>query len=132
MEKSYIIPIHPIGWKRAGVNSKYGKPIFYDRQAKEKICYGLYLLQQHGADPLFEGPLELNVVYYFKIPHKLTKQKKPCLYQCATPDIDNLNGLLFDSCNKVIFKDDCLISKQTTVKLYDKNPRIEITVRNLV
>jgi Holliday junction resolvase RusA-like endonuclease len=130
MIKQYVIPVTPIAWKRAGVTYISKKPHFYDQQTHEKLAYGLYLAQQHGSCPLFEGPLEMIVSYFFPFPPG-HRRKTKSLYHCRRPDVDNLNGLLYDACKSVLFKDDCLISKESTVKLYDLKPRIEITLRNL-
>lgn len=44
------------------------------------------------------------------------------------PDItDNLNKLLFDSMNELVYRDDSIICElQNSKKVYGKNPRIEI------
>jgi Holliday junction resolvase RusA-like endonuclease len=128
--KHYLIPVKPIAWKRAGVTTAGYKPRFYDTQTHEKLAYALYLGQCHGNDPLFEGPIEVITTYYFPFPVGHRKHISH-IYHYRSPDIDNLNGLLYDACKNVVFKDDCLIASELSKKLYDLKPRIEITIRNL-
>ena len=136
LEKKYVIPLAPIPWKSRGVNCKGDKPKFYDTQLHTKNAYALYIAQQHGSSPLFEGPLQMDVIYYISYPPgsvlRIRKdQIGPIPYHYRRPDVDNLNNLLYDACKSILFNDDCLISKESTTKLYDSKPRIEITLRNL-
>ena len=67
--KTYIIPINPIPWKRAGINTS----TFYDRQKKEKLACGLYLINAHGDAPRFEGPLKVTAQFYLQQPKSIKR-----------------------------------------------------------
>ena len=131
MIKVYTIQVSPIAWQRAGVNTKYSEPKFYDKQTHDKIAYGLYLQQQHGTTPPFKGPLQVDIEFYLPIPKIKARRGSHIIFHDKKPDIDNLLKFLFDSCNKIIFTDDALISKLSVVKLYDKNPRTQLTIKDL-
>jgi Holliday junction resolvase RusA-like endonuclease len=125
-EKSYLIPVKPIAWKRAGISGSK----FYDQQVADKINYGLYLNRCHGSAPLFTGPIELDVTFYMWIPKK---GREADTYHHTTPDLDNLVKLLLDAIvdTKAIVSDDRIISVICAKKIYGKNPRTEFTIREL-
>lgn len=52
-------------------------------------------------------------------------------YAVTTPDIDNLAKALYDALNKVLFKDDQLISLSVSVKRYSKNPRTVFEIKKI-
>jgi Holliday junction resolvase RusA-like endonuclease len=125
-EKSYLIPIKPISWKRCGLAGT----TFYDTQVNDKIAFGLYLLKQHGSDPLFEKPLSLDVTFFMP---KALKSKKRGDYHSSTPDLDNLIKLLLDAivATKSIMTDDRIVSIIVAKKIYDVNPRTEFIIKEL-
>jgi Holliday junction resolvase RusA-like endonuclease len=126
-EKKYLIPLKPIPWKRAGISQTK----FYDQQVNEKIAFGLYLLKCHGSDPLFTGPVELDVTFHMSTAQQKINQIKK--YHHATPDLDNLVKLLLDAIvdTKAILSDDRIISVMHAKKLYSDSPRTEFTIREL-
>lgn len=124
--KSYIIPINPIAWKRAGLSHTR----FYDSQARDKVATGLYLSQQHGNDPLFiNKPLAISIIFYIKPP----KLKKPKLskWHFKAPDCDNFQKFLFDAMKDIIIQDDKLFAHIDAKKIYSDNPRTEFTITEL-
>ena len=124
-EKHYTIPLKPIPWKRCGLSGTK----FFDTQVSDKIAFGLYLNQQHGSEPMFSGPVALDVTFFMSSQNKI-KRTGP---HYSTPDLDNLLKLLLDAIvnTKTIMTDDRLISFITAKKIYDKNPRTEFTIREL-
>jgi Holliday junction resolvase RusA-like endonuclease len=126
--KEYTINYAPIPWKRAGRNGKR----FYDRQIDDKTHTGLHLAQQHGDDPKFLKPVEVELVFHMPIPKSVGKRKKTSWYS-STPDIDNLQKFIFDAITGtgVIWKDDCIICSLNCKKVYDHNPRTFIKITEL-
>jgi len=126
-EKSYIIPLKPISWKRVGLSGTR----FYDQQVNDKIAYGLYLLKSHGNDDMFNNPIELDVTFYMTTAQQKIKQIKK--HHASTPDLDNLIKLLLDAIvdTKTIVSDDKIISVIHAKKVYDSKPRTEFTIREL-
>lgn len=128
--KTYIIPGSPIALARP----RFAHRKIYDSQKNVKLFAGLQLVQQHGNDPLFEGPLHLDVTFYMNMPSKGTppaKCKKQGTYHTYRPDLSNLLKFYEDICVGVLFKDDSLIASVSCRKIYDKEPRTEFTLRNL-
>lgn len=131
--QTYHLPTPPIPWKRAGVS--YSK--FYDTQKHLKISTGLLLLNQHNNQPLFSGPISIDITFFMPVPktRKEIRNKlraRQLVYHSHKPDIDNLCKFLFDACTGVLYEDDCIIAKKTVRKIYDNNPRTEFTIKELV
>lgn len=124
-KKHYSIPISPIAWQRAGLNGKR----FYDNQSHDKISIGLVLRQQHNQEPLFKGPLRLDVVFYVKRPECKKKDTSP--WHITTPDYDNFLKFLGDTLNKVIWDDDRYVCAGSWLCIYDDTPRTEFRISEL-
>lgn len=125
--KTYVVNLNPQPWKRAGLNGKK----FFDQQKQDKIAFGLYLLQQHNNEPLFSGAIEVNITFFMPIPPGKKKHIKPGTYHKTVPDNDNLEKFILDAAKNVCYTDDRIISVSTHKKIYDNNPRVEMTITSL-
>ncbi len=127
--KTYTIMGQPIPWKRPGHAGTH----FYDQQHHERLAWSLFLLQQHGNAPMFDGPLFLEIIFYMRIPINVKKRSK-CAWHMKIPDSSNLLKFVEDSITDTgtIWKDDCVVSKTLISKIYDKEPRTEITISELI
>lgn len=124
----YIIEGAPIPCARARA-TRGGR--VYDSQKRWKLSYGITISSQHGSLPLYEGPLHLEVVFYFPMPEKWTpkqKQEREGSWFIIRPDKDNCVKMLMDCCNGILYPDDCLICSSIEKKLYSQNPRTEFTI----
>lgn len=108
------------------------------KSAKEKDK--LYLIAQQQAPPEpFEGPLKVDITFYFSRPksHYGTGKnagvlKKTAPYHHITkPDIDNLRKLVMDALSGVFYIDDKQVCIGTTIKTYDDRPRTVINIKKL-
>lgn len=125
--KNYSIPLIPISWQRVKHN---GRQLF-DGQKEQKVMYGIYMQQGHGDSPPFIEAVSLDVIFYMKKPTGKRKAFEQ-FWHSTYPDIDNLLKILFDSAvDARILKDDRLISKLSTQKIYDDNPRIDVIIKTL-
>lgn len=125
--KSYCIKIPPIAWQRARLNGQR----FFDGQTKEKVAFGLYLNQQHNDESLFSNPITLDVVFYMAQPKSL-KDRKGTMYHSTKPDLDNLIKFLLDSIKDVLIVDDKIICSIYAKKVYDKEPRTEFVITEVL
>lgn len=125
--KQYCIKVTPIAWKRAGRNGNR----YFDFQAREKLTLGICLNNQQGSDPLFSQAIHMDIVFYMPIP-RLLKDREKLPYHTKTPDADNLCKLLFDALKGVVIQDDKLIFSYSVKKMYDKDPRTEFTITEVV
>lgn len=119
--KTYCINVAPIAWQRVVRNSSR----FYDTQTKDKVCFGLYLSQQHNEEPLFDKPIHMDVIFYLPLPKQL---KTPSAYQTNPPYIDCLFKFLLDAIKDIVIADNRVICSLSLKKVYDKDPRTEIVI----
>lgn len=126
--KEYTIDLKPIAWKRAGRNQSR----YYDTQTQEKLAYGLSIARTHGDDRKFQGPLAIDMVFYFPTP-KLHRNRQGTNYHWKVPDKDNCIKHVMDSITQtgVVWNDDRQIAKGSWLALYDKHPRVYIKISEL-
>lgn len=132
MDKVYILPGDPVSLLRA----RYSRFLngMYNSQKTRQLVDRINIQEQHGDNPPFQGPLHFTLTFYMPIPKNISAKKRELLlgsYHVIRSDLDNLIKYVSDVCQTVLFKDDCTISKITAQKLYDANPRTEITVKVL-
>lgn len=125
--KKYIILGDPVALARPRMHQKK----VYDSQRTEKLIAGINLRNQHGSDPLFEGPLFLDVSFFLKIPSSHHKKNLEGLYHHKTPDLSNLLKFIEDIATGVIYVDDRLISQCTCAKYYSDTPRTEFIIKEI-
>lgn len=125
-EKVYIIKGDPTPLYRPRFNP--GQKRVYDSQKNLKFLMGVTLRSQHDDQPFYAGPLHLDVTFFMNIPQNSKRQSN---YHTFKPDLDNLIKLLCDVLTDVLIDDDSIISKITSSKIYDNDPRTEFTLRAL-
>lgn len=125
--KSYRINITPIPWQRI---ARKGNRC-YDTQTREQVCFTLYLSQQHNDEPFFTNPVHLEVIFYMPI-HKLVKDRQESHYHHTVPYLDNLYKFVLDAMRGVVVSDERVISSVSLKKVYDKEPRTELTITEVV
>lgn len=121
--KVYTIPGNPIALARARFNRDH----VYNPQRHLKVATGIYLASQHDDEPLFTGPIELTVVFYLPS----SRKNHPGTHHHYRPDLSNLIKFIEDAATGIIYHDDCLISSIHALKLYDTEPRTELTVKEI-
>lgn len=128
--KIYIISGDPVALARCRYNPRNHK--VWDSQKEQKVYSSLSLRSQHKDTPLFEGPLCMDINFFMEIPKKHKKADIAGNPHIFKPDIDNLIKFVLDCCNKILYNDDCTITKITASKVYDDNPRTEFTIESLL
>jgi Holliday junction resolvase RusA-like endonuclease len=77
-------------------------------------------------------PLRVDIDAYFPYPKSMSKKNRELTrYHINKPDKDNLEKLVLDALNGVIYKDDSCVCSGLTQKFYSETPRIEIRIRRL-
>jgi Holliday junction resolvase RusA-like endonuclease len=140
--KTYIIEGNPTALKRPRYSSKTNR--MYNPQRSHMLVISISLQNQHDNDPIFEGPLHMDVTFYMPYSSRVSKRKinkvreaiannQPVNYLPADtrPDLDNLIKLLADCCTGVLYQNDAIITSITAKKVYDDNPRTEFSIRPL-
>lgn len=141
----FIIPIDPKPQSRPRFTRRghaYELADMKDYKAKIKNA----LLKQARRDGLTVYSTDinkkvslLNDIAFFIYPPKRIKDikknanrlKSETIRHNTKPDLDNLVKAIWDSCNKVLFKDDGMISDLSAKKRYSLNPRIEFEIKEI-
>jgi Holliday junction resolvase RusA-like endonuclease len=82
------------------------------------------------------GAIEAEIYGVFPIPVSVSKKLRAKMESGEEPytkkvDADNLAKIVLDALNGVAYEDDKQISKLTVTKVYGKDPRVEVTLREL-
>lgn len=124
-EMTFTVPGDPIPLARA----RLGRGTIYDSQKHEKFVASMSITHQIAGKKIFNGPLEMEVVFFMAIPAKgKHKIGRP---HFSKPDLDNLIKFVGDICNKVLFHDDCTIYRISALKVYDSKPRTVFTIKEM-
>lgn len=121
---TYIIKGDPVpqARPRATMSCK-----MWDSQKSLKLLRGLQIRNQHNDAPLLNGPLHLDINFFFTPPKKKDLGK----HHVYKPDLSNLIKFAEDIATGIIYKDDCIIASISSKKLYDSEARTEITLTQL-
>lgn len=80
----------------------------------------------------FEGAIEMEIVFQFKIPKSWSKTKKSSAYwHTQKPDADNLAKSIKDALNGLVYHDDSQICVLEVVKIWGDCDRIVVEIINL-
>lgn len=142
MKITFTVYGEPMAQKRPRAR-EMGKFIqVYDdpKSAKAKDTLAV-IIQQQAPPRLLEGPLRVNIDFYFSRPksHFGTGRNAGVLkptadeYRWQKPDRDNLDKLVLDAMSGIIFHDDAQACTGTINKYYTNNskPRIEIEIEEI-
>lgn len=98
----------------------------YDRLVRDEAA-----LAMNGRKP-FDCAVMLSLLAYFPIPKSWPKAKREAaLHHTSKPDADNVLKAIADALNGIVYRDDALAVETYVRKLYDANPRVEITVQEM-
>lgn len=106
----------------------------WDSQKHSKLLVSLALEAQLKAQDMFSGALHVDFVFVFPLAKKLSKVKKEKTLDkphITIPDLDNCIKFYLDCCNKLLFKDDCIVAVISARKIYGA-PRTEMTIKEIV
>lgn len=83
------------------------------------------------------GAIEAEIYGVFPIPVSVSKKLRAKMESGEEPytkkvDADNLAKIVLDALNGVAYEDDKQISKLTVTKVYGKDPRVEVRLKELV
>ena len=128
--KEYRINITPIACNRIVRSSNRS----YDSLARDKVSFGLYLAQQHNEEPFYSNPIHIDVIFYMPIPKPVKERAERVsdVYHIGVPYIDNLWRFFVDAIKDIIIADERVICSFSAKKVYDKEPRTEVIITEVV
>lgn len=122
--KTYCIRTAPVAWKRVVRSERR----HYNSYNKDIVSFGLYLSQQHNEEPLFTNPIHLDITFYMPITSKIIKS----VYHSNPPYLDNMYKFLFHCMKDVVFADERIICSLSIKKVYDREPRTELVITEVM
>ncbi len=125
----FIIPGDPVALARA----RYGNGKVYDCQKEIKSKYAIILSNQHNDYPFFQGPLHLDITFYFSIPKTSIKHADKLRFtpRACKPDLSNLVKFIEDVAIGILYRDDAVISVINCKKIYDNPARTEFIISEI-
>ena len=124
--KSYLLPGDPIALARA----RFSPGRFYHSQREFKMIAAVIIRNQHDTDKMFNGPVHMSIRFFMPKPKSF--KRKIVYWHHIKPDIDNLQKMLLDILNGIVFNDDSCVSSINCIKVYDDKPRTEFTIQQLL
>lgn len=106
-------PVEPVPWQRATPHPG-GRMITAERTREYERTLGTLAKYKMGPMAPFDQPLEVEVTFLMKQPHRF--RNRP--YPDVANDIDNLLKSTFDALNGVVWKDDCRIISVAARKIW--------------
>lgn len=84
-----------------------------------------------------EGPVRLDLVVVHPIPKAFSKKKRlqaieGDILPCVKPDIDNVEKIVEDALNGIVWVDDKQVCKVEKDKIYGEIPRIEVSITEML
>lgn len=100
----------------------------------ESLVAKTYLEQYDGK---LHGALAMSIDFYFGVPKSTPKYKREKMLSGEIPhtkkkDIDNLCKSVMDGLNGIAYDDDGQVCILISTKQYGEEPRIDITIREVV
>lgn len=126
------IPGEPVAKGRPRV-TKYGA-YTPDKTVNYESLVKFSFIEQHKKKTKIEGPISMDVTFFFKIPKRTSKVKTDLMEEgkilpTKRPDIDNCIKSITDALNGFAYDDDSQIVSLTARKLYSGEPRVEVMLQ---
>lgn len=102
-------------------------------QETENIRYSLIQQLPEGFIP-FDNGIEIEIQFFFEVPKGISNKFRKvsntgaAMFKTTKPDLDNLQKLVLDAMQGVIFKNDALIYSLSSTKSFSETPGIRIVV----
>lgn len=131
---SFSVDGAPVPWSRAGQNGKYKFTPAHVRKYQNwvKDCASKAM---EGRDPIL-CPVKLAFTAVLPIPTSFPNWKKDAAHAgfvrpATKPDVDNLEKMIADSCNEIVWKDDRQVCVTHGAKIYGAKPRLDVVIEPL-
>lgn len=135
-EITFFLNINPYGKGRARTFMRKGitrtiTPPKTKEHSNQMFLLLIKELDRIGFKKPFDGPVEVEYIYYFRRP--LTVENR--IYPTVKFDLDNLDKQQNDTFNKLVWNDDSQIIRCISMKLYAGGvipPGIQVRVKQLM
>ena len=102
--------------------------VYQDKESKTYKQAIKMLMKNKFKGSCLSSPVSLYIKFLYKDKKSEKGEFKPHIKK---PDIDNLAKGILDACNKIVYKDDCLVYRLLTEKFYGhENDHIEFHIQS--
>lgn len=133
MRVTLTIPGIPTPWARAG--RKGGIMFTPGKQRAAMADVRLFASRAMEGRPLLTGPLEMVIIFFYPWPKSISAKKRATLdaqWKDTRPDLSNLQKLVEDALNAVVYCDDAQLAHVHVSKMFSSTPRVEIEIQSLI
>ena len=123
------------GKARPRFNTKTGRAFTTkDTMTYENLVKRCY---QEQCGKLLNGAIRARIEVYYKIPKSYTKKRVQAIREVLelpikTPDVDNIEKIIFDSLNSIAYEDDKQIAHSSVEKFWTEDQeRIEFELEEI-
>lgn len=123
----YSIKGDPLMASRAPICQKN----MFDTGAHRRLVTEINLINQHDEAPIFDGPVHLDVIFYFSRYSRSKKNIPGSEFYAGHPEIYTLLKWIQDVGKNIIFSSGCSFVSVAIEKRYSDDPRTEFDIRKL-
>lgn len=138
MKVVFGIPGQPYGKGRPRIGRVAGNARMFTpaKTVSYENLVTVMALQAMAGRPLIEGPVSVILTINCQIPASWPKKKQMLalageVWPTTKPDIDNVEKIIYDAINAVVWKDDVQVVDVTKVKRYAAVPGVRVCVETL-
>ena len=127
----YVIPGKPVSIIKIREAQKRKS---WDDQSEAKARIAVDLVNQHGELPLYDGPLKLEVSFYFQFLQPVSRDKVSIMRErghVINPGLSDLIQFIEWVGKGIIFSHDYLIASIDARKCFDDTARTEFVIKRL-
>lgn len=119
----YIIPGNPIAELKV---LEADTPRIWDEYKQKRFNFEQYLRNQHGEKSLFDEPIIIEAVFYYK-----TDRLADTPAHRRSPTIHSLYSFLAHVLKGTIYRKHCEIYETALKKILSDEPRTELTIKTM-
>lgn len=127
-------PLKGKGRPRAATSKKTGKSFQYTpadtRKYEQQVAWEAKQAILKTKWRVTRAPVRLDIYIWHKRP-KALKKSEADLPPCRVPDMDNIEKILMDALNTVVWKDDKQVVEKHTYKYWGDDPGVFIRVSEI-
>ena len=140
MRVAFTIDGPPVYKDRPRVHTFTGAPVIHasPRNVKDERRIADIARRAFGDRDPWTGPVRLTVTAIFALPQSWPKRYRDAIAAGATvyhdqkPDKDNIEKLVMDGCNGILWRDDSQVAIGALLKRYGAPERIEVVAELIV
>lgn len=135
MSVTFTVPGQPQGKgrPRIGKIGQHARMFTPDKTVAYEGLVAHAAQQARGAQPLFDGPVGVNLFIDCHVPASWSQKKQRMalvgeVLPTSKPDADNVVKAIFDGCNGALWRDDVLVVDLRVRKRYAATPCVRVEV----